>query len=31
MFEKWQMLVINKADLKSTIFNLYHYNAQWGE
>lgn len=31
MFEKWQMLVINKADFKSTIFNLYHYNAHWGE
>jgi hypothetical protein len=31
MFEKWQMLVINKADFKSTILNLYRYNEQWGE
>ena len=31
MFEKWQMSVVNKADFKPTFFNLFHYNANWGE
>lgn len=31
IYEKWQVLIIDKNNFKSEIFNLYRYNRAWGE